>query len=223
MTKIKGLLNRLFNSKFSDILSVLYEKVYLNAYIGIIGTLKFSIKCWYFNVKKGKNCKCFGKIIIFRGYGSQIKIGNNCTFVSDSSRSTASTIFAPVRLKTYNKSAKIIIGNNVGLNGTSIVCRSTTVSIGDGAMIAPNCMIIDSNFHALWPPDSRDINPAFDTDRPVIIGNNSWIGSQCIILKGVEVGENSIIAAGSVVSKSIPSNVIAGGNPIRIIKRFDLL
>jgi acetyltransferase-like isoleucine patch superfamily enzyme len=88
-------------------------------------------------------------------------------------------------------------------------------------MVGPNTVIVDSDFHALWPPDNRLLTPALDQDSDVSIGKNVWIGTQCVILKGVTIGENSVLGARSVVTRDIPDNVLAAGNPARVIRRLD--
>jgi acetyltransferase-like isoleucine patch superfamily enzyme len=123
-------------------------------------------------------------------------------------------------LRTWSKTAEIILEEGVGLNGTSITCRSKKIIIGANTMIAPNVVIFDSDFHALWPPENRVTNPAFENDADVIIGKNVWIGSGCIIKKGVAIGENTVIAAGSIVTKNIPANVMAAGVPAAVIRNL---
>ncbi|NLW91133.1 MAG: acyltransferase [Syntrophomonadaceae bacterium] len=179
------------------------------------------LKACICGINISNNVRCFGTIHLSRFPKSQISLGQNVSIVSSSQRCTASSIYAPTKLKTCTPDAKIVIENNVDLNGTSIVARSKQITVGEGTMIAPNSMIIDSDFHALWPPENRTMNPAFENDADVVIGKNVWIGSRCIILKGVRIGDNSVIAAGSVVVNDIPPNVVAGGNYARIIKVLD--
>ncbi|ASV10810.1 DapH/DapD/GlmU-related protein [Leptospira santarosai] len=173
-------------------------------------------KIWCVRIEKGSSV--FGKIIFYRFPGSVIRIGENFTSISNSFRASASTIFSPTRFKTLSPSAKILIGNDVGVNGLSITARSKSVIIGNGVMFAPNVTIMDSSFHALWPPEGRLTNPDFESDDDVVIGNNVWLGSQVIVLKGVKIGNNSVIGAGSIVTKSIPENCLAVGNPAKPIR-----
>lgn len=187
---------------------------------GFAGTVIFRIKTLFFGVKVGAGTICYGSIDIMRSPKSEIIIGKNVAIVSSSKRCTSSSIFAPTKLRTLSKTAKIIIEDNVGLNGTSIVVRSKTISIGSGTLIAPNVLIMDYDFHAFWPPENRIMNPAFENDADVIIGKNVWIGSRCIVKKGLSIGDNSVIAAGSVVTNDIPANVLAGGVPAKVIKKL---
>lgn len=113
--------------------------------------------------------------------------------------------------------AKLLIGNNVGMSSTTIVC-STEVTVGDNVKIGGNTVLYDTDFHSL----DKDLRKNKVTDiskkSPIIIRNNVFIGAHCTILKGVDIGENSIIGAGSVVTKNIPPNEIWAGNPAKFIK-----
>lgn len=91
--------------------------------------------------------------------GSEVILGRNVSAVSDSRRSTASALAFPVRLRTFSTGSKILIGDDVGLNGTSITSRGRAITIGSGTMIAPNVIIIDSDFHKPCPPISDGIIP----------------------------------------------------------------
>jgi len=167
-----------------------------------------------FTIKQG--AKIWGRYrVLILGNGS-IEIGKRFHCVSDSNRSLI-TLFSPVQLTAFDQ-GRIIIGDNVGLNGTAITSIKK-ISIGDETMIAPNTIIVDSDFHNPWPPDQRWIGKADGME--VNIGKRVWIGMNVIILKGVEIGDNSIIAAGSVVTDNIEANCVAAGNPARKVKSFN--
>lgn len=152
---------------------------------------------------------------------SKIKIRKNVVMVSISRRCTSSNLYAACRIQTHSESAEIIIEEGVGMNGTSIVCRSSSIIIGKNTMIAPNCIIMDSPFHRIWPPATRNIYVGTDLDRAVNIGANCWIGSNCIILPGVTIGENTVIGAGSIILRDLPPNCLAIGRPAVPVKFFN--
>jgi acetyltransferase-like isoleucine patch superfamily enzyme len=85
-------------------------------------------------------------------------------------------------------------------------------------MIAPNVMIMDSDFHEVGLVEDRVSAPGLESDADVAIGRNCWIGSRAIVLKGVKIGDNTIVAAGSIVTSDLPPNVLAAGAPARIIR-----
>lgn len=205
---------------FQDALSVIYLR-FQERFLFYYGTALFLIKALFFGVKLKGRIKCWGKVDLGRAPGSEIVIGDEVNLVSHSNRCTASSIFSPVKLRTWTESSRIIIGNNVGLNGTSIVARSKTIYIGERTMIAPNVAIVDSDFHPLWPPENRRIFSGVKEDMDVSIGKDVWIGMQAIILKGAKIGDNSIIAAGSIVKGEIPPNVLAAGAPAQVIRDLD--
>lgn len=117
------------------------------------------------------------------------------------------------------KDAHLSIGNHVGMTSVSIFVKEK-IEIGDYVNIGAGCMIFDSNFHNTdWKARRnriQDVNTA--KNAPICIGDDVFIGARCIIGKGVTIGERTIIAAGSVVTKSLPSDCIAGGNPCKVIK-----
>ncbi len=196
---------------------VLYERFFLNFIPACIGKVSLLFyKLVYPDINLGKNIKCFGSVDITKSPEGTIVLGNDLLIVSDSRRAGIAQ-YCCFKLRVFS-SGKIIIGNNVGLNNVSITCRSTSVEIGDGAIIAANVIVIDSDFHAPWPPNNRLCNPGFERDKPVKIGHNVWIGINSIILKGVTIGDNAIIGAGSVVTKDVPPNAIAAGNPANVLK-----
>lgn len=105
------------------------------------------------------------------------------------------------------------IGKNTYINPNSLIIANSEVKIGSDCAIAWDCQIIDDDLHQVII-DKNEVIPS----KPITIGDHVWIGARCTILKGVEIGENCIIAAGSVVTKSVPANSIVGGNPAALIK-----
>jgi acetyltransferase-like isoleucine patch superfamily enzyme len=142
-----------------------------------------------------------------------ISIGKSFHAVSSRKRSFI-TLFSPVHLTIIGE-AQIIIGNNVGLNGTTITSRKK-ITIGDYTMIGPNTIIIDNDGHNAWPPRERWTTSG--KSEEIIIESDVWIGMNCIILKGVTIGAGSIISAGSVVVSNVDPNSLYAGNPAKKIK-----
>ncbi len=188
-------------------------KAKINHYINKIDLRLSGVSC-------GKELDTYGRLILDIYPKSNVRIGNSVSLISDRKRCTASTLYSSTKMKTFSESSEIIIGNNVGLNGTSITCRSKKIEIGDGTIIAGNVIIMDSNFHNPWPPTSRLDFSGSQDDKDVIIGEYCWIGLNCIILKGVTIGSNSVIGAGSVVVHDIPPNSMAAGNPAKVLKSY---
>lgn len=149
--------------------------------------------------------------------GSRVSIGNNCTIRSHY-KGNAIGVNHKVIIRTISKDALIDIGNNVGMSGVSI-CAYTNIVIGNYVTIGSNVVIADNDMHPVNPSRRQDKLGLDQYDvKGVTIKDNAWIGASCYILKGVTVGENSVIGAGSVVTRDIPDNCIAGGVPAKIVK-----
>lgn len=123
-----------------------------------------------------------------------------------------------ILLQARDVNAVIEVGDgNWFSNNISIVANERIV-IGNGCQIGDLVAIYDSDFHELNPATrTRSGGPS----APVIIGNNVWLGSRVMVLKGVTIGDNSVVGAMSVVTKSIPANCVAAGNPARVIRKLD--
>lgn len=191
-----------------------YQRVICKLYrirqsiIGCLCTIYMRFKCWIWGVKLGNCSKFIGNMIIFRCPGSSIVIGDNCRFVSTSYGNFRGINHRCI-FQTNTSNAKIRIGHNCGFSGVSLVC-SESVIIGDDCLIGANVVIGDRDDHS----------DVYHTPyKPVEIKSGTWIGMNVCILKGVTIGHNTIIGANSVVTKSIPDNVIAAGNPCRVIKQ----
>ncbi len=207
---VKKIYKKLKNNFF---LATIYERLFILGISKIIGhiSLKFYRVVYSKNFTCNSGIQCWGSISVRIQENASIAIGNNCTIVSDNNRAGI-TVFTKFKLTALFES-KIIIGNNVSFNGTSISCRTTSITIGNGTIIGPNVIIVDSDFHGLLPPENRENNLDYESDKPVTIGSNVWIGMNTIILKGVNIGNNSVISAGTIVRNDIPSNCLFGGNP----------
>jgi acetyltransferase-like isoleucine patch superfamily enzyme len=163
----------------------------------------------------GSGWKLFGSPIVQKHRESTISIGDKASLRS-TARSNPLAPFHAVVLSTRDAGASIQIGDDFGMTGGSIVA-SSRITIGDRVAIGANCTITDTDFHPI-DPVVRAEDPARGETAPIDIGNDVFIGTQSIVLKGVTIGSGSTIGAGSVVTSDIPSGVIAAGNPARVIR-----
>ncbi|NDJ81614.1 sugar O-acetyltransferase [Vibrio campbellii] len=106
------------------------------------------------------------------------------------------------------------LGDNVYANFNLTLVDDTYIYIGNSVMIGPNVTIATAG-HPIDPDLRRDVA---QFNIPVRIGDNVWIGANSVVLPGVTIGENSVIGAGSIVTKDIPANVVAVGNPCRVLR-----
>lgn len=121
--------------------------------------------------------------------------------------------YAYIEARTENSS--IIFGDNVSINNQFTAVSELSIVIKDNVLIGLNCAIYDSNFHDLQITNRKHTDP---NPKEVTIEENVFIGNNVTILKGVSIGENSVVAAGTVVFNSFPANVIIGGSPAKIIR-----
>ncbi|MDB5280394.1 MAG: acyltransferase [Ferruginibacter sp.] len=189
-----------------------------------IGIFRLAVNCFFssllmsvkLKIKKvgvGNNVKFYGLAIFSRTADSFISVDDNTCFRS-SPHSNLIGIKASCIVATHGPGAAIIIGQNCGFSGT-VIGALKKISIGNDVLCGANTLITDFDWHGI-APDKR-LN-SLGESKEVIIGNNVFIGYGSTILKGVTIGENSVIGANSVVTKSIPANVIAGGNPCRVVR-----
>lgn len=122
-----------------------------------------------------------------------------------------------------DEGAELSIGNYCGLSDVTLRARKKII-IGNYVMVGANTIFNDSNSHSLDYIERRKERKIGDggniTHQPIVVKDDVFIGSNCIICKGVTIGERSIIAAGSVVVKDVPSDEVWGGNPARFIKKI---
>lgn len=111
----------------------------------------------------------------------------------------------------------ISIGENFYMNHNCIILDCAKVEFGDNVFIAPGCGF----YTAGHPLDAETRNKGLEYAKPIKVGNNVWLGGNVIVLPGVTIGDNVTIGAGSVVTKDIPSNVVAYGNPCKVAKNIE--
>lgn len=188
--------NKLFNYKDSK-----FDQLQMH-----LNTLHMRVICNLKGITLGKNAKFIGLTKIKRSETASILIGINSIFLS----TNRSNILNNSRciIAAIEKNACITIGNNCGFSSTTIACQKK-IKIGDYVRCGSNTMITDSDWHI---EDMRSGGAI-----QINIENNVWLGANVVILKGVTIGENALIAANSVVFESIPKNAIAMGNPCKVI------
>ena len=124
-------------------------------------------------------------------------------------------------LISVDRDGVLRIGNRVGISNTVIICTQS-VTIGDDVKAGFGVHIMDTDFHALDPEARRGAEDRLlRRSAPVRIGNNVFLGAGTFILKGVSIGDNAVVGARSVVTRSIPSNEVWAGNPARRIRRAE--
>lgn len=160
---------------------------------------------------------CLGLPLVRRSAGSTIDLGRDVVLCSDS-RFTDLGVSRPVILRTLRPGAAIRIGPDTGLSGTA-VCAAVSVQIGTGCLFGADVQVTDTDFHALAAAGRRhESRHERIASAPVVIEDNVFLGAGVRVLKGVRIGRDSVIGAGSVVTRDIPAGVIAAGNPARVLK-----
>lgn len=143
--------------------------------------------------------------------GADVRIGKCFTAIADPA--------APVTISVWGRNAdsgRVCIGDYVLISPGVRISACDEIVIGDGVMIANGAYITDSDWHSLYDRTAQD-----PRELPIHIGNNAWIGDHATVLKGVTIGENSVVAAGAVVTRDVPPNVVVAGNPAQVVKQLD--
>lgn len=175
--------------------------------------------CGFSNVTMGNNVRISSDFLLPKKVG-KIDIGSN-TWIN-----------GMINMFPHNKDVHLSIGDDCYIGDYTRIWCAKKIIIGNRVLIAHNVNIFDTTTHPLdknvryqhelvvkkqgFPLEKYDTL----SDAAVEIGNDVWIGCNCIILKGVKIGDGAIVAAGSVVTKDVPSDVVVGGNPAKIVKRL---
>lgn len=149
-------------------------------------------------------------------FGCNIRIGRHTQIIAAPDNIIRFTTWPRKMFKGASSSGEIMLGDYVLISPGVRISAAQSIHIGDNCMLAANVYISDSDWHGIY----NRIRP-FRCTKPVVLENNVWLGEGVIVNKGVTIGENSVIGAGSVVTKNIPANVIAAGNPARIINAIN--
>lgn len=152
--------------------------------------------------KYGINVELTGPVI-FKNAGT-VEIGNQVMLLG--------AWHKPIYISLASPDAKLTIENYAGINYGTEISLMKEVFIGEGTFIGIDCLIYDTDWHTLDGLD-RDIEAA-----PTRIGRGVWLASRVVVLKGVTIGDNTVVAANSLVTKDLPANVLAAGIPAKVIR-----
>lgn len=183
------------------------------------------LKFWLNRVEMGRNMLVYNSIYLNKAPGSSIRIGDDFVFTSGEAfnplcRNIRGCIY------TAYPSSRIFIGNDTGFS-SACLWANTSITIGNHVKVGGDCIIMDTDAHSLdhlirrshdLTSEGYSVDGVSAATRGIVIEDDVLIGTRCIILKGVTIGARSVIGSGSVVTKSIPSDSIAAGNPCRVIR-----
>ncbi len=172
----------------------LYIRHKLAPQFQFLGKHPFIVKPWYIEV-----------------FGGPVSIGSHVTLLGCSDKKTRLTVWSDKK-----GIDGIRVGDHVLISPGVRISAANSISVADSCMLASHVYITDSDWHGIY---DRSM-PSSATNK-VVLEENVWVGDSAIICKGVTIGKNSIVGAGAVVTSDIPSNVIAAGNPAKIIKPLD--
>ena len=181
-----------------------------------IDTLTALARGYYYRVK----FKLLGRRVIigrFFRVSGPLDIQGPGTVIFGDHCSVISSRRAPTTPWTHSKDAVIRFGNRVLLTGTRFGCECS-IDVRDGAGLS-DARIMDTDFHSIDATGT----PRYNTGgrfKPIVIERNAWVGAGAMILKGVTIGENAVVSAGSVVATRVPPNTVVFGNPARVIWRI---
>jgi acetyltransferase-like isoleucine patch superfamily enzyme len=144
-------------------------------------------------------------------FGGPVSLGDFATVIATPDRKVRLTVWSDLRER-----GRIVIGDCCLIAPGVRISAATEILIGDSCMLAHGTFVTDSDWHGVY-----DRSLPIGQTNPVSIGENVWIGDSAIVCKGVRIGDNSIIGAGSVVVRDIPANAVAAGNPAAVMKYLE--
>ena len=142
--------------------------------------------------------------------GDNVRIGHSFTAIGEPGNRVEIGVWG-----REQGQGSVTIGDACLMSPGSRISASDSIVVGDGVMLANGAYITDCDWHGIYDRMARD-EPA-----PVTIGDNVWLGDNCAVLKGVTIGENSVVAARAVVTRDVPANVVVAGSPAKVVKELD--
>lgn len=143
--------------------------------------------------------------------GANIRIGHSFTAIGEPHHRVEIGVWG----RGFGE-GRVTIGDACLMSPGARISASDEVTLGDGVMMANGAYITDSDWHGLYDRIDRGARVT-----PVKIGNNVWLGDHAKVLKGVTIGDNSVVAAGAVVTRDVPANVVVAGSPAVVVKHLD--
>lgn len=184
-------------------------KLIINIFFNVLNRFVFFAN----SASMPKKCKFRG--VIFLHSKGRLVIGENLNLNSG-------RLFNPIGGDTIcrfivQKEGSLVIGNNVGISNSTFFA-SSSITIGDNVRIGGGCKIWDTDHHSIFQSQRLNVPEIKPAGLAVVIRDNVWLGADVTVLKGVEIGAGSVVAAGSVVTKNISNDELWGGNPAKFIK-----
>lgn len=190
-----------------------YLQHHFLAFIRHVHTISMYIETYMRGIQLGKGCAFVGKATFNVDNGGTLVIGRRNTFLSKETVNNIGLNHRCILSVTplVGNTCHLIIGDHCGFSGTSIWCFKEII-IGNNVRCGANTLIMDGDAHF---DDYRTSAP-----KSIIIKDNVFLGANVVVKKGVTIGENSVVGMNSVVTKDIPANSVAVGNPCKVIKQL---
>jgi len=181
----------------------------LRGWPGILWRLEGRLK----GVEFQGRCEFLGRPLMSVARGARMVLGDGAQLYS-ATRANPLGNFQPCVLRALRPGAQLVLGRGVGLSGT-VLCAADSIEVGEGTIFGSGAMVIDNDFHlpaGEWGWNSEAMLSGTSA-RPVKIGRGVFIGARAIVLKGVTIGDRAVVGAGAVVTRDVPANQLAVGNP----------
>lgn len=178
-----------------------------------------TINLKYYKVLTGKNLTINGILRLRKNKTACLELGDSI-IINSSWKANPAGGGQTKCLFVVSNNASLSIGNWSGISNSTIFCKEKIV-IGNHVNIGVNCIIYDTDMHSINYEGRIHITEEYIETKPVVISDGAWICGHCIILKGVTIGERSVIGAGFVVTHDVPNDELWAGNPAKFIKKLN--